>query len=354
MSYIIILTLNGKKYLPNLFKSLENLNYTQDKFKIIIVDSGSMDGTLEYMESLENLTIKIIKLKTNLGFAAGNNIGIQHAIDHGAEYIVLLNQDTMVEPDFLTQLIEVAKNDSQIGIVQSLILYYKNKQEINSWGNELHYLGYGWCGGNHEVKSEIRPSIKYGAKSEIKEINYASGAAVLYKTEVLKKIGLFDENYFSYHEDSDLCLRARLVGYKTVLAPNSIVYHDYEFPTKKAGERYFWMEKNRLYLILKFYQFKTLILIWPINFIMSLGQFIYAIEKGYFWQFIKSRLWFVFNLKKLLKLRYQVQKFRQIGDKELMKNFSSEIKYQELDNFLLDKIGNPVMRIYWQIVKKVI
>jgi len=332
--------------LPSLFKSLKNLNYPQDKFKILVVDSGSTDGSLEYIERNQ---IKTIKLKTNLGFAAGNNIGMQYAIDHGAKYIVLLNQDTYVEPGFLTELVKVAKSSKRIGIVQSLILYYKNKDEINSWGNELHFLGYGWSGGNHEQINNQQI-----ATSAVKEINYASGAAVLYKVELLKKIGLFDENYFSYHEDSDICLRARLVGYKTVLAPKSIVYHDYEFPTTKNKNRYFYMEKNRLYLIFKFYRLKTLILLWPIMKMMGCGQLIFSFKNGYFWQFIKCRLWFILNFKKFLRARRKIQKTRQIGDKELMKDFVAKIRYQEVHNFLLDKIANPIMKIYWKTIKRFI
>ena len=171
---------------------------------------------------------------------------------------------------------------------------------------------------------------------------------------MLKKIGLFDENIFSYHEDSDLCLRAKLAGYKLVLAKDSMVYHDYSFPTKKNKKRYFWMEKNRLYIILKFYKLKTLLLILPVMLFMDVGQIIFALKKGYVFEWLKSRFWFLINFNKLYRARREVQKNRQIGDRELTKNFASEIKYQELKNPLLEKIANPVMKFYWQIIKKFI
>lgn len=346
MIYIIILTWNGKKYLSNLFKSLADLNYPKEKYKILVIDSASTDGSIEYLKNLEKQNkIELIKLKTNLGFTAGNNIGMEKAIKDKTDYVFLLNQDTEVDPDFLTHAVAKAKSDEKIGVVQSLTLHLNDKKKIQSLGNQLHFLGYGWSGGNWLDKNTNK------FEQESKKMVYASAAAVLYKTAMLKEIGLFDENYFSYHEDSDLCLRAKLHDYKVALARESIVYHAYNFPTNKNKLRYFWNEKNRIYLILKFYKFKTILLLLPMMLAMDLGQLIFAIKRGYTWQWFKSRLWFKFNFHKLFKARRKVQKTRQISDKELTKNFASEIKYQPVNNFLLDKIGNPVMRVYWKIIK---
>jgi len=335
--------------LPRLFASLGNLVFDPVKLchrvKIVVVDSGSTDGSVEYLENLNLNNLKIIKLNKNLGFVKGNNIGMQYALNNNAKYIVLLNQDIEVEPNFLNYLINTAEKDEKIGIVQPLILYYKNKNIINSSGNKLHYLGYGYCDKNHEKNINNK---------NIKPITYASAAAVLYKADMLRKIGLFDENIFAYHEDSEICLRAKLQGYKIFLDSRSIVYHDYSFPTTKNKKRYFFMEKNRLYIILKFYKLKTLILLFFIIIFMDLGQFYFAVIKGYLWQWFKSRLWFIFNFKNFLKARNQVQKNRQINDKELTKDFASEILYQEVSNPLLNKIANPVMKWYWRVVRKYI
>ena len=128
MVYIIILTWNGKKYLSKLFKSLADLNYPKERFKIVVVDSSSTDGSVEYLKKLEEQDkIKLIKLKTNLGFAGGNNIGMDYALKNKAEYVMLLNQDTFVEPDFLDELVKAAKADKKIGVVQPLILHYQDK-----------------------------------------------------------------------------------------------------------------------------------------------------------------------------------------------------------------------------------
>ncbi|MFH1457108.1 MAG: glycosyltransferase family 2 protein [Patescibacteria group bacterium] len=352
MIYIIILTWNGIKYLPKLFESLAGLDYPKEKTRILVIDSGSTDGSREYLEKLDN--IHLIKLDKNLGFVKGNNVGMQYALDHGAKYIVLLNQDIEVEPDFLNYLVNTANSNEKIGIVQPLILYYKNRNEINSYGNKLHYLGYGYCEGNHALVSSVQCPVSSVRVSGCQEITYASAAAVLYKAEMLKKIGLFDENIFAYHEDSEICLRARLKGYLTYLEPRSIIYHDYFFPTTKNKNRYFLMEKNRLYIIFKFYKLKTILLILPMIWFMDLGQIYFSIKNKFFFEFIKSRLWFIFNFREFYKARNKIQKNRQIGDRELTKDFVSEILYQEISNPLLDKIANPIMKMYWKFIKKLV
>jgi len=350
MVYVIILTWNGKKYLPKLFESLAVLNYPKDNYKVLVLDSGSTDGSLEFLEKLEKEEkIQLVKLQKNLGFCGGNNIGMERALKEGAKYIVLLNQDTLVEPNFLGELVKTAETNVESGVVQALILHYKEPQKIQTWGNDLHYLGFGWSGGNWTKLKNAGANI-----AEDKKIPYASGAAVLYKTEMLKKVGLFDENYFSYHEDSDLSLRAKLAGYMVILSPQAIVYHDYDFPTDKNKLRYFWNEKNRLYLILKFYRPKTLFLLLLMMIVMDLGQLVFAIKKGYVREWLKARFWFILHGRKLWKVRKSVQVGRKITDKELTQDFSSEIKYQSVSNFLLERIGNPIMKCYWWVVKKII
>jgi len=348
MVYLIVLIWNGAKYLPKLFKSLENLNYPKEKIKIIAIDSNSQDSSIEFLDNLEWPNLEIVKLPENPGFAKGNNLGIKEALDKSANYVVLLNQDTYVEPNFLKELITAAKQDEKIGIVQPLILYYNNPGEIASTGNQLHYLGYGWCKDNHKILTDYKLPITDN------KIIYASGAAVLYKTEMLKKIGIFDENYFSYLEDADICLRAKLAGYETILAPKAVCYHDVKNPVSKNKVRYFWLEKNRLYLVLKFYSLKTLILILPAIFFMDTTRLILSFKKRYFWQWLKAHFWFIFNFKKWQTARREIQQNKKMGNKEFLQNLSGEIIYQETNNFLLNKTGNPIMKSYWQIIKKII
>jgi GT2 family glycosyltransferase len=346
---IIILSWNSKKYLNTFFESLSKITYPRENIKFFIADSGSTDGTVDFIKSLGWSNIDFTRLDKNYGFTGGNNILMQKALDENFDDLVLLNVDTHVEPNFLDDLLKKANSRKSIGIVQSLLLHYEDPTKIQSVGNQLHYLGYGWSGGNW-LKKENTDIEKLSKDLMV----YASGAAVLYKADMLREIGLFDNNYFSYHEDSDISLRAQLTGWQVVLAPESIVYHAYDFPTDKNKIRYFWNEKNRLYLVKKIYTKKTLFLISPMMFFMGCGQLIFSLKNGFFKEWLRSRTWILSNSKKLRQARKDVQKTRKITDRELFKNITSVIEYQSVSNPLLEKIANPIMKRYWQIIKKLI
>ncbi len=351
MFSIICLTWNGEKYLNNLFENLDTLEYPRQNFHLIFADSGSTDRTLHILKNKlkQNKIDKLFEYQKNLGFAQGNNLAIEWAIKKGSQYIILIGQDTKLEANFLSIAKQTFNNNPQIGVIQPLIFYYNSLTEVNSWGNYLHILGHGFAGGNHQDINNHPQK-----QSSIRDINYASGAIVCYRTQMLQKTGLFDETFFSYHEDSDLCLKAKTKGWRVVCNPKLIAYHDAKFPTTKNKNRYYWMERNRIYLVLKFYQFKTLFLLLPLEIFMSSGQLIFSIKNGYLWQFIKIRLWLIFNLKTILKNRKKIQKERKINDKILLKDFKSTIEYQEVDNFLLNRIGNPIFKFYWKLIKKII
>ncbi|MFH1030026.1 MAG: glycosyltransferase family 2 protein, partial [bacterium] len=204
---VIILTWNGMKYLPDCLGSLINQDYEKVNREYIIVDNASSDGTVNYIK--ENFSeFSLIENDKNYGFDKGNNIGIKYALDKGYDYIVLLNQDTVVDPSWLSELVKAAESNKKIGAVQSLMLYWENANirecdtrheggarsestrtfKVNSCGNELHFLGFGFCGGNQK-KLEIG-----NCKLEIiSDITYASSSAVLYRANVLKEVGCFDE-----------------------------------------------------------------------------------------------------------------------------------------------------------------
>lgn len=340
---IIILSYNGRQYLPDCLSSLAKINYPKDNFKIIIIDNASNDGSVDYIK--ENFPeITLIANEKNLGFAGGNNVGINYAISQGFDYIYLLNQDTVVKADFLKEAVKVAESDDKIAAVQSKLLYFSNKGKINSWGNEIHFLGFGWTGGNLE-DDKIKQN---------QEITYASGAASLWKIEALKEIGLFDEKLFAYHEDLDLCWRARLMGYKIMLAAGSVVYHKYEF--SRSIKKYYFMERNRYIVMLQNYKWPTLFLIGPVMDLMEIGLFLFSLKSGWWREKIKvyKYLFQGKNLEKIFATRRKIQKERKVKDKEIVKHFVGEIKNQEIKNPFLDYFANPLFNLYWQIVKSII
>lgn len=325
--FIIIVSYNGRKYLPALFEGLAKQTI---KAEIILVDNNSTDGaTLDY-------PAYIIRNGENLGFARGNNIGIEYALANGADYVVLLNQDTRVEPDWLEKIINKMEQDKSVACAQSLILMWPDKEKINSAGNEIHFLGFGFS----------------NRQKTAGEVTYCSGAACVFSAEALKKVGLFDDKLFMYQEDLDLGWRFRLAGYKNVLVPETIVYHEYRY--SQAKYKYYYMERNRHWVNLKNYRLRTLILILPAMMIMELGIWFFAVINGWWPEKIKGYFDLIRNLPYIIKKRREVQRLRIVSDREITKMFVAKIWYQEISNPLLNYLGNPLMEAYWLIVKYLI
>lgn len=187
------------------------------KVFIIILHFGDPKNTEECLKSLENLeydnfeTIVIYNTKDNRGFAGGNNIGIKRVLEKGADYILLLNNDTVVDKDFLKKLVEAGEKDEKVGILGPVIYEYET--------NKIHFAGgkISWL----YTKGEHVRDTRY----EIRDTDYITGACLLIKREVIEKIGLMPEEYFLYCEDVEWCLKAQKVGYKCVVVQGAKIWH---------------------------------------------------------------------------------------------------------------------------------
>lgn len=340
---IVILVYNGADYIRDCLSSLAKITYPKDQFEILVIDNASTDNSAEYVKN--NWTeIKLIVNHKNVGFAAGNNIGMQYAIDKDFDYVYLLNQDTVVEPNFLEKVVEVGESDKNIGAVQSKLLLYQDKSKINSIGNQIHYLGFAFAGGHQTPDQEMKDQ----------EITYPSGASTLFRVKVLKEVGLFNPEFFMYHEDADLGWRLWLADYKVFLAPKSVVYHKYEF--SRSIKKYYYMERNRYLVILQNYKLATLLLIAPACLAMDIAMFFYSFINGWWKEEFRVYNYF-FNPKnwiKLLNTRKEVQKNRKIKDKMIVKRFVGQIDFQDIQNPLLKYVANPIFNLYWQIIRKLI
>ncbi len=198
--FAIVLSWNGRRWIRRCLESLVGTVYPE--LHICVVDNGSRDGTPEEIEA-RFPHVHLIRLKRNLGFAGGNNVGIRAALQTGADYVVLLNQDTWVEPDWLKPLVEPAEADTSIGILSPAQLVY----EGNSYDQNFDRLLHG-C-----------------PKGQIIEVPRVIGAALLVKRQVFETVGLFDPIYFAYFEETDFCRRARLRGFRAVVVPAGRIHH---------------------------------------------------------------------------------------------------------------------------------
>ena len=200
---VIIVNYNGKKLLENCFDSISKVTYPD--FETILVDNNSDDDSIQYIK--ENyLDTLIIKLDKNYGFAKPNNIGAKKA---KGEYLLFLNNDTKVTPNFIDELVYVMEKNPKIGICQSLLL--KPSGEVDSSGDFIDSIG-----------------IAYSSQekfTKVQEILSAKGASMIIRKSLFDKLGGFDEKFFLSFEDVDLGWRSWIFGYKAVVAPKSIVYH---------------------------------------------------------------------------------------------------------------------------------
>lgn len=218
---IIILNFNGWKDTIECLESLSRINYSN--FKITVVDNGSIDSSFEKISGWKkgrSVPLTLIRNNENLGFVQGNNGGIQRALEQGADYIMLLNNDTVVDPDFLAELVKAGINDNQIGIASSKILFYQDRKKI-------------WFVGGKFVPIINKPAHEHYGEIDanqvpnIKNVDWVSGCCMFIRSEVFKKIGMLDPDYFFSHEDVDFCVRARQAGFKIAVVPSSRIYHKF-------------------------------------------------------------------------------------------------------------------------------
>jgi GT2 family glycosyltransferase len=222
---VIIVNYNGKQLLEKCLESLFKINY--DNFEVILVDNNSTDESMEFV-SKNHPSVIITKLDSNKGFAEPNNIASKIA---KGDYLLFLNNDTIVTANFISEMIKIIENDKKIGICQSLLL--KLDGSIDSSGDFIDEIG-----------------VVYNSKTKIKdirEISSARGASMLIQKKIFDRLGGFDEKFFFSFEDVDLGWRTWISGYKVVIVPNSIVYHSPGSTTSKLkSESSFHGLKNQL------------------------------------------------------------------------------------------------------------
>lgn len=240
---IILVNYNGYKDTAECVESLSRIDYTNRK--IIIVDNGSTDKSLDKLRLLENEEIVIINANDNLGFSGGNNVGIQYAIDNGFRYVLLLNNDTVVKQEFLSELVRTSQENNDSVVVTSKILYEFDRKTI--W-----YAGGAFSEKTSRTSSRGIGEIDTGKYDNSEEVTFASGCCMLLPIKVISQIGYMSEDYFLYSEDADLCCKIRAHGYRLIYQPNSVIYHKVSASTQKLNELMTcYIVRNKLILIKK-------------------------------------------------------------------------------------------------------
>jgi GT2 family glycosyltransferase len=267
---IVILNWNGFEVTRDCLESLEKIDYP--RFSVVLVDNGSTDGSADKLLNLFPW-ITVIRNEQNLGFTGGNNVGLRFVLKERPDYVLLLNNDTIVSRDFLTHLVRAGEEDDRIGILNPKI-YYEDPPDTIWYGGGTFSL---WRGLARHLNLGKRDSPRSNSG---REVNFVTGCALMMKSRVLERIGLLDERFVLAFEDADLSIRALDAGFKAAYVPESKIWHRVSHTFKSS------LGKSRR----DFYNVRNSILIerkhakpyhWP-TYILCLGAYLTYRTSGYF------------------------------------------------------------------------
>ncbi|WP_298267865.1 glycosyltransferase family 2 protein [Geobacter sp.] len=244
--YIIVVNWNNWKDTVECVESCRRLAYPE--VRLLVVDNGSTDDSVEKLRR-RFPDLELILTGMNLGFAGGNNVGIRYALEHGADYIWLLNNDAIVDPNALTALVCVAEENELVGMVGSKIPFFE-KPHLLWYAGAVLDTEKPYRSGHRGLGEEDR-----GQYDVPEQTGYVTGCSLLVRRQVVEEIGLLDEGLFLYFEDSDWCARARRAGWKLFYAPQSVVLHKVSSSIGGAGSPFmrYYLARNLLYFVAKNY-----------------------------------------------------------------------------------------------------
>jgi len=349
---IVSVLYRSERFVPGLLESVAAVDYPHDRLELHLVDNGPGDGSLaaarREMARLSDRLPPVIVHEPgrNEGFAIGNNIALRAALGRGVDHCFLLNADAALEPAALREAVAVAEREPRVGSVQSLLVLADDPEQVNTRGNHIHYLGFGYAGGYREARAAVAP--------EVAEVAYASGAAVLLPRAALLDVGLFDETLWLYHEDLDLGWRLRLHGYRNLLAPASVCRHHYEFSRSPA--KWYWLERNRWLVILKNYRLGTLLLIAPLLAASEVGLLALAVKGGWWREKLRAmaevarpQTW-----SYLAAGRRALARTRRVSDREFLDHATAVITHPDFASPVVAALVEPVWRAGFALLKAVV
>jgi GT2 family glycosyltransferase len=311
---VLVINRNGASFLHDCFKSL--LKNGPPRFDIYLIDNHSADNSVELCRTHYPM-VNIMENDRNYGFAGAYDRAIRQL---AYEYVVLLNNDTIVNENWLEALYRVAERDARIAACGSKILMAWNREIVDHAGGMLTLIGSGLDLGKWEKDHE-----EY---NDGREIGFGCGCSLLIRREIYLQVGGFDPSHIIYHEDVDLCWKMRLFGYSVMYVPDSIVYHHLGGGTIQSAEsplKSYLCQKNRLANILQNLESRTLLTALFVStaydtvrifrFIrLGRGDLLKALFRGYGSFFL--------NMKNHLRRRRMVQRGRVVSDKEIRGFFS--------------------------------
>lgn len=298
--YCVVPNWNG---LDSITDCLASLQQQSSKPSIIVVDNGSSDGSAERITS-DFPNVMLLRQNKNHGFAGGVNIGIRQAMELGAEYVALFNNDAVADTMWLQNLVRGLSDNKSIGIATGKFCAF-DKKHLDSTGDLYTNWGLPYPRGRGEPVSDKYDNDNF--------VFAASGGASLYRVSMLQEIGLFDEDFFAYYEDVDLSFRAQLAGWKVVYAPQAIAYHHIGATSSKIkGFTTYQTIKNLPLLFWKNVPWRLMPRMFP-RFMFAYSLFIArAVSRGQVWPALKGLVVMLLLLPKKFMQRRIIQKSRTV------------------------------------------
>ena len=302
---IIVLNLNGKRHLQRCFTSLKKQAYS--KVEVIMVDNGSVDDSIAFVK--KNFPhVQLVMNSTNLGFARACNQGSQVA---KGKYLFFLNNDATIEKSTLKKLVLFMEKNKKVALVGPVV-YKKDKISMESAGLVPTLSGFFY----HPPLLGKKPLETFGI----------TGAAMLTREDVFRKIGGFDSDFFIYSEDIDLCTRIKMTGGKVYVLPETKVFHLHGQTSRKLDKSFvvYHATKNRILLLLKNFSFPLLMIILPIHFLFLFSGILLFLLFGKAreaWAMIRGIWWNIKKLLPTLRKRKKIQSLRTVSDWWLIKKY---------------------------------
>jgi N-acetylglucosaminyl-diphospho-decaprenol L-rhamnosyltransferase len=343
---IIVVTHQAERFLEGLFSSLKQ-HTDLGGVELVVVDNASTDGTLAELSRVSQgwPNVHVLPQTRNTGFAQGNNIGLRWARQRGAAYSLLLNHDTEVTPGWLPPLLEVMESRPEVAAAQPLVVLHSEPALLNTAGNQLHFCGFGYCGNYRQPVDSVRPD------EGIRSVAFASGAALLLRMDALARSGDLDEKLFLYHEDCDLQIRLRQLGYDCVLQPHSRIFHKYQ--ERFSARKYALLDRNRWLVLLKDWPWARLLVAAPVLAGVELAVLAFAARQGWLREKLATYGEILRLLPAVARDRRTVQQLRSNKATDGA-HLTGRMSFPGLDHPIITRVANPMLSAYWWFARRVL
>jgi GT2 family glycosyltransferase len=291
----------------------------------------------EITEAAAKGYVRLVEAGRNLGFAGGANLGARSAL---GGVLVFLNPDTVVAPGAISELARTL-DDPSIGVCMPRLRLLDEPELLNSAGNVVHFTGLAWPGRYRRPAEEL---------SELRDVAFASGAALAIRAELFRELGGFTEEFFMYQEDLELGWRAHLRGLRVVVNPLADVFHDYRFEPD-ARKRYL-LERNRLAFVLSAFSPRLLAVTAPVLVSAELALLLLALREGWAREKVAGWTWLARNAGWLARHRRETQRLRRVSDRELANVMTPVVDPAVASVPRVVTAANRLLSGYWSLARR--